>query len=130
MPTDAAKRTLAQLALHELSPVGPSPTGLVRRCRALMTKPLDEFDVEDLRIMLGQQIGVRHLLPLALRALSADPLAEGDFFPGDLLVVVSRLPADAWIPFAHERQQLAAQLRTTSTDDDLVREAIHRLSRT
>ncbi len=35
--------------------------------------------------MIGQNIGVTHLLPLALSVLQANPLAAGDFYEGDLL---------------------------------------------
>src|SRR5262245_62623721 len=58
---------------------------LVTTCHRLRTKPVDEFSVEDLRIMIGQQIGLPHLMPLAIPVLEREPLAEGDFYPGDLL---------------------------------------------
>ena len=35
--------------------------------------------------MIGQNIGLEHLLPMALDILSANPMAEGDYYPGDLL---------------------------------------------
>ncbi|MFE9204360.1 contact-dependent growth inhibition system immunity protein [Micromonospora sp. NPDC007230] len=89
---------------------GPDDTFLVRRCLELRRKPLAEFTVEDLRIMLGQQIGVPALLPLAVRVLLRDPLAEGDYYPGDLLSNVLRLPDSAWSTLRPERQQLASVL--------------------
>ena len=49
---------------------GPAPaeaTYLVRRCHEVRNKPLDEFTVEDLRLMIGQQIALQHLVPLALQ---------------------------------------------------------------
>jgi hypothetical protein len=50
---------------------------------------LDDFTVEDLRIMIGQKkIGLVHLLRLAIKTLTIDPLAEGDYYPGDLLMNV------------------------------------------
>ncbi|MDB5339861.1 MAG: hypothetical protein JWN70_5480 [Planctomycetaceae bacterium] len=58
---------------------------LVTTCHRLRTKPVDDFTVEDLRIMIGQKIGLEYLMPKALGVLEAEPLAEGDFFPGDLL---------------------------------------------
>jgi hypothetical protein len=61
---------------------------LVRTCHRLRTKPIDEFSVGDLRIMIGQQIGLPHLVPLAVAALERDALAEGDYYPGDLLANV------------------------------------------
>jgi CDI immunity proteins len=46
--------------------------------------PLRQFSVEDLRIMIGQSIGLPYLVPLALQHLPKNPLAERDFSPGDL----------------------------------------------
>jgi hypothetical protein len=83
--------TLEELERDAWLDPGSSATTLVRRCTELRRKPLCEFAVEDLRIMLGQQIGVTHLLPLAVNVLEDDPFAEGDFFPGDLLLTVLRL---------------------------------------
>lgn len=55
------------------------------RCYELRKKSIEEFTTEDLRIMIGQGIGLRFLLPIAATFLEADPLAEGDYYPGDLL---------------------------------------------
>jgi tetratricopeptide (TPR) repeat protein len=61
---------------------------LVSTCHRLWTKPVSEFTVEDLRVMIGQRIGVPQLVPRALEMLEKDPMAEGDNFPGDLLTSV------------------------------------------
>jgi hypothetical protein len=58
---------------------------LVKRCHELRTVPIKDFGPEDLRIMLGQSIGVRFLLPFALEKLERDPLLSGDMYSGDLL---------------------------------------------
>jgi hypothetical protein len=68
----------------------------MRRCHALRRKPIDEFTVEDLRLMIQQQIGLRFLVPIALQHLREDPLAEGDFYPGDLLAAILRVAGDFW----------------------------------
>lgn len=76
--------TLEQL--EEQSFVEPEfESYLVMTCHRLWKKPIDNFSVEDLRIMIGQNLGLEHLVPIALKVLREDPLAEGDFFPGDLL---------------------------------------------
>ena len=54
------------------------------------------FTVENLRIMLGQDIGSRYLVPIALEHLEADPFVAGDFYPGDLLCSVLSLPREFW----------------------------------
>lgn len=61
---------------------------LVVTCHSLRKKPVEEFSIEDLRIMIGQSIGLPHLLPRAAAVLEANPLAEGDHYPGDLLSAI------------------------------------------
>ena len=58
---------------------------LVATCHRLRRKPIQDFSVEDLRIMIGQGIGLEHLAPLALQELERNPFAEGDYYAGDLL---------------------------------------------
>lgn len=69
---------------------------LVKTCHRLWQKPLADFTTEDLRMMIGQAIGLRWLVPLALEKLAADPFIEGDFFPGDLLFAVLRVEDTFW----------------------------------
>lgn len=69
---------------------------LVRRCHELRKLPLDSFKTEDLRIMIGQQISLDYLIPLALEVLKIDLFAEGDFFEGDLLKNVLSIDTDFW----------------------------------
>jgi hypothetical protein len=69
-------------------PVGA--TRLVLTAHALRRRPLGELSVEELRLMISQGLGLRHLLPLAREILRADPMAAGDLYPGDLLAAVQR----------------------------------------
>ncbi len=71
-------------------------TTLVSTCHRLRKKPIEQFTVEDLRIMIGQNIGTEYLLPKALNVLESNPLADGDFFAGDLLYCVITLPEKYW----------------------------------
>ncbi|MBU8856590.1 MULTISPECIES: contact-dependent growth inhibition system immunity protein [unclassified Micromonospora] len=102
--------TIEQLERDVWPDPGRDATSLVRRCVELRRKPLAEFTVEDLRIMLGQEIGVPALLPLASQVLLRDPLAEGDCYPGDLLANVLRLPESAWSGLGAEREGLRCVL--------------------
>lgn len=72
---------------------------LVQECHRLRRVPLEDFTVEDLRIMIGQNIGLNHLMPLAIEKLKRNPLAEGSFFAGDLLVNVLRADSNFWSRF-------------------------------
>lgn len=62
---------------------------------ALRRKPIGQFTIEDLRICIGQQVGLAWLIPVAISRLEDNPLAAGDYYPGDLLVAVVR--ARAWM---------------------------------
>jgi hypothetical protein len=62
---------------------------LVHDCHRLRRIPLKDFTLENLRIMLGQDIGTKYLFPIALEHLEHNPLAEADLYEGDLLVSVS-----------------------------------------
>lgn len=91
-------RPMRQKTLNELEGFVPSPptypSALVNTCHRLRAKPIGQFSAEDLRIMIGQKIGLAFLIPLALERLEADPWVAGDLYPGDLLKV-SALASDA-----------------------------------
>lgn len=70
---------------------------LISTCIKLQFKPLKDFTIEDLRIMLGQDIGAKDLLPLAIEQLNQNILCEGDLSPGDLLRNVLSLPLSTWL---------------------------------
>src|SRR5262245_25796102 len=70
---------------------------LVTTCHRLRRKPLNQFSVEDLRIMIGQQISLSYLIPLAVERLEADPLAAGHCYAGDLLSMVLMVDEAFWI---------------------------------
>jgi len=69
---------------------------LVTTCHQLRKKPIDEFGVEDLRVMIGQNIGTEHLMPRALELLEQDPLIWDYHYPGELLQAVLNLPDSYW----------------------------------
>lgn len=69
---------------------------LVTTCHNLRKKQLKEFDTEDLRIMIGQNIGLKYLIPLAFETLNENILAEGHLYEGDLLKMVLTSDSDYW----------------------------------
>ena len=81
---------------------------LVTECHRLRRVPLRDFTVEDLRITIGQQIGLDYLIPLALERLEDDPFAEGAYYPCDLLVSVLRAEVRFWRIHPELRESLIA----------------------
>ena len=83
-------------------------SSLVIECHRLHRLPLTEFNAENLRRMIGQQIGLTYLVPLALRELHERPYAEGDLYEGAVLNAVLNVEAAFW----KERPDLAMELLT------------------
>jgi CDI immunity proteins len=83
---------------------------LVSTCHRLRRTPVTDFSVEDLRIMIGQDIGLRFLIPVALEVLERDPLAQGDMYPGDLLANVLRVGPEFWTQCPEHRTRLEVLL--------------------
>lgn len=69
---------------------------LVTTCHRLRRKPLMEFTDEDLRIMIGQNIGLPYLMPIAVERLVDNYFSSGDFNRGDLLRNVLKVEASFW----------------------------------
>ena len=69
---------------------------LVKRCYELIKLPLNEYTIEDLRLMIGQEFGLLYLIPLAVEKLNDNLFAEGDMYEGDLLANVLRVPFAFW----------------------------------
>jgi CDI immunity proteins len=109
-------KTLQQLEMHDWGePAFDSP--LVKTCHRLRRKPLHEFTAEDLRIMIGQGIGLPYLIPLALERLEVDPLVGGDYYAGDLLKNVLVVQQPFWIAHPHLAQRIR---RIVSRVEDLL----------
>jgi hypothetical protein len=89
-------------------------TRLIATVHELRHRPLAELGPEDLRVLIAQRVGLDVLVPRALDLLEADPLVEGDFYPGDLLAAVLRVPADYWA--AHSGQLARARRIASSVD--------------
>ncbi|GAA0482647.1 hypothetical protein Ade02nite_66320 [Paractinoplanes deccanensis] len=93
----------------------PGASRLVVTVHALRRRPVGELGVEGLRVLIGQREGLATLVPLALGELERDPLAEGDFYPGDLLAAVVRVPESYW----REHRDQAVRLRAVTESVDL-----------
>ena len=84
---------------------------LVTTCHQLRKKPLKDFTIEDLRIMIGQNISLNILMPMAFERLKQNILAEGHFYPGDLLKSVLTAEASFWVNNADLHRKLARLYR-------------------
>ena len=106
-----SRRVNRDLSLEELEgrrwsvPAG-GETRLMATVRELRRKPIGGLTVEDMRLLIGQDVGLAYLLPLAMEVLRVNPLAEGDMYEGDLLAAVLTRSAEVWRDFPDLRREV------------------------
>ncbi|WP_172200498.1 contact-dependent growth inhibition system immunity protein [Saccharibacillus qingshengii] len=71
-------------------------SSLVRQVHRLRKKPLCEWNNEELRLLIGQQMNLDLLLPLALERLIQNPFTSGDLYIGDLFCSVLKVDQEYW----------------------------------
>lgn len=71
-------------------------TYVLRTAARAMQLPLKDLSAEEIRLLIGQKVGLQYLLPLAIEILRKNPLKQASMFPGDLLAVCKRLEPDDW----------------------------------
>lgn len=62
-------------------------TGLVLACHNARRVPLGELSAAEARVLLGQNIATRFVLPRAIELLRSEPMLDAELFEGDLLAV-------------------------------------------
>ena len=95
--------TLDQLEGKEW-PAPEFKSALTLQCYSLRHKPLVEFTPDELRVMIGQEIGLEYLVPMAIRVLRSTPLIEATYYEGDLLSNVCLAPVAYWE--SHEKERI------------------------
>ncbi|MDQ1009871.1 hypothetical protein QFZ82_004356 [Streptomyces sp. V4I23] len=73
-------------------------TGLVRTVHALRKRPIGELSAYELSRMIGQEVGLPWLMPVALEILSetAPAQAGGGFYDEELLSAVLTRSSEVW----------------------------------
>ena len=103
-------------------------TPMIGRVLALRRKPLEDLTNEEVRLAVSQKVALPLVLELAIERLRADPLLEGDHYPGDLLAALVRLDEEDWGGRADLRSDLAELFRQameqSGDDADAFRESL------
>jgi hypothetical protein len=89
-------KTLEQLE-NSYWPAYNYETNLIRRCHEYRKIKLNEMTIENIRLLLGQNIGLEYLIPLAIDKLKQDILVSGDLFEGDLLLNILNTDKSYWV---------------------------------
>ncbi len=87
-------------------------TSLMRDMHRIERMNPVNYTAGDLMLAIGQKYLLEQTVPLAIEILEGHPLAEGDLFPGDLLLTVVRLPMPFWADRLPLKSKLAQILQT------------------
>ena len=110
------EKSLENLEKSVWPPLGPDEGSyLINTCNRLRKKQLKNYTTEDLRIMIGQDIGLKFLIPLAIKVLQDNILAEGDYYEGDLLKSVLTSDPNYWKDY-QDNWQTVCNLVENKTD--------------
>lgn len=116
-------QSLEQLEGGRWPDPGPDATRLMRDVHAARSVPLDQLDPSQLRVLVRQQVGLRHIVPVALHTLADDPLLEADYYPGDLLAALLELGPDHWVDHPDEAARIDRLLDAIDPADDRLLDA-------
>ena len=106
VPKALAHKSIENLEKARWEPPDPNASEVALRCHELRRKAIEELDVSDIRLLIGQDIGLQFLIPIALKLLETDPLVECEHYKGDLLAVVLRANPNYFADNAGERSSL------------------------
>jgi hypothetical protein len=105
------------------------PSTLVERCHAYRKIPVKDLSAEQLRLLIGQKTGLPFLVPVSVAVLKDNILAEGDFYPGDLLNALLDLSEDEWAQSKTRKEEFLKLVKSKmplieeSGDKRLIRKA-------
>jgi hypothetical protein len=105
MTTDFS-RSIQDLEQDDWGSPNPDDTEMVQRCHALRRKPLARLTPEEVGLAVRQQVGIPHILELAVRYVRDDPLFEGGNYPGDVLSALIRTPSENWASLPGLKKEL------------------------
>jgi hypothetical protein len=119
----ASYAQLRERSLDELEPIAGEITGepdVTSETRRLRGVPLKQLRIEDLRLLIGQGMGIPFLVPMAVAHLEEHPLTTADLYPGDLLRQVVGVGDEYW----GSRRELRGRLITA------IERALERIAKT
>ena len=90
------QKSIENLEGENWGEVPADESSIVIRLMKLRKIPLEEFSIDDIRFMIGQEIGLRYLLVLAIEILKKNLLAEGNYYEGDLLNAIFHIKPQNW----------------------------------
>ena len=126
MQEDILNKTINQLEGNKKTKRPDFNSYPVQKSYELMDKKLKFFEPEDLRLMIGQNFGLKYLMPIAISVLKETPLIEANFYEGDLLFVVLNADKQFWDDHPELKSEVIQLFVKDLIDYDLLSDTIKR----
>lgn len=87
---------------------GEDHSYVTQRFYELHNRPVSDLDLSDIRFLIGQNSGLKYLVPLAIEKLKENLFVEVEYYPGDLfcsLLLINNEP-NYWSEHSSYRQEL------------------------
>jgi hypothetical protein len=72
------------------------PTNLVKDIFLLRRKKISQLSPNDIRLLISQDVGLKFIIPIALKKLKSNILEETFYYPGDLLMAIMDVEKTFW----------------------------------
>ena len=69
---------------------------VITTCHKARQKPIRSLSNEEIRCLIGQKTGIKHLLSIAVGIVKKEPFIDITLFEGDLLLQLLRLDINDW----------------------------------
>lgn len=102
---------------------------LVTTCHRLRKIPIQDLSPENLRMLIGQEIGLEYLLPIAFELLEESLLVAGDMYEGDLLCAVAQVSSKFWNSHTELKHQAISLLKSVNIALETLQGAISDFNR-
>lgn len=92
-------------------------TPLVEKVHRLRTIQIEKLEPKDIRLLIGQNVGLKYLITLALDILRNDLFIDAELYEGDLLQNVINVDRDFWKDHEDLNNQLDGLLEPYTEQD-------------
>ena len=92
-------------------------TPLVNKVHELRTIQIEKLEPKDIRLLIGQNVGLKYLIPLALDILRDNLFVDAELYDGDLLKTVMNVNDDFWLNNKDVKSQLDDLLQPYTEED-------------
>ena len=92
-------------------------TPLVDKVHRLRTIQIEKLKPKDIRLLIGQNVGLKYLIPVALDILQDDLFVDAKLYEGDVLQKVINVKNDFWDNNKELKQKFDDLLKSCSDAD-------------